>query len=704
MYASTALEPDEAAAARGVATELERRPDLPRVPLMTRRRERSAPYPRRGFLAVVPGGPTRRRLGRTVPSSAYLIALLLVVPFASELGPSSGAAHSGWAPTPSAVVARAALPAIRPSETSLAYTPPGPIQHVFLIMMENEGVDQIYGTEPFETRLADSYAWGGDALSNGGVGYYAVCHPSAPNYLAITSGSSLQCGSDGYTNHSGRNNLFNVLDGAGASWVAYAESMPVACDSQNVGEYAVRHNPAPYYGDLGGQAVGAPCEMNDRPIANLTLDYPYNATPPAFTYIAPNLLNDGHDSSAAVADGFLGGFVSRLVNTSWFGSTAILIAYDESFGASPNSGYDGLSGGPVYMVSVSNYSKGIGPVELSNSSHYDLLSTIEWLLGVPGTGSGNDSTSAFPAIHGLFRFPVAVTANASPTSGSAPLTVHLDANASGGIGPYGFLWQLGNGLSRSSASANYSYGVPGNYTASVRATDSSGSSATSNVTIHVLPSTGPLSAAVVASRTEGAAPLTVNLSIGELLGGPPPYTENWSFGDGHVGSGSSVRHTFESVGQFTVLLEVADGLGATTNASALIDVYPPLRVGIDLLSAPELLLGATIRAGAILSGGPSSGLDLAWSIDGATVATGTSLNYTPTSAGTVVVGLSANDSMGDSATAHVNVSVTMRSSTCPCVTTRPGVDPVLLLGAGLGLLAAVLVAAAVVRRRRSPPR
>ncbi len=279
---------------------------------------------------------------------------------------------------------------------------PTPIQHVFLIVMENEGTDQIYPVEPYETKLANTYAWGGDAAGDpSGIGYYAVCHPSAPNYLALTSGQPLQCGSDGYHTYP-VNNIGNELDQAGESWVAYEESATKACQTTNGGEYAVKHAAFPYYSDLGGSSPGSACSTHVLPIANVTNDYPYRATPPAFTYIAPNLLDDGHDTSATYADNWLQGFLPKLIAQPWFSSSVIFVTYDESYGANSNGGYDGLTGGPSYTVAISPYTKGVGAVD-TNSSHYDLLSTMEWLLRLPGTGTGNDSSANFPALPQLFQ-------------------------------------------------------------------------------------------------------------------------------------------------------------------------------------------------------------------------------------------------------------------------------------------------------------
>jgi phosphatidylinositol-3-phosphatase len=281
---------------------------------------------------------------------------------------------------------------------------PTPIQHVFLILMENEQTNIIYGEQPYQTQLANTYAFGGNGNSGNGTGYYAVCHPSAPNYLALTSGQPLQCGSDNYNTYS-VNNLGNMLDTAGDSWVAYEESATVPCQTYGAGLYVPRHNPFTYYSDLGPGVNGSACDTHDIPIANLTNDYPYSQTPPAFTYIAPNILNDAHSSSAAVGDAFLASFVPKLIAQPWFQSSVIFITYDEAYeanGAENFSGYDGLLGGPVYTVAVSPYSLGVGTLDF-NTSHYDLLTTMEWLLGLPGTGTGNDSTLAFPALPALFN-------------------------------------------------------------------------------------------------------------------------------------------------------------------------------------------------------------------------------------------------------------------------------------------------------------
>ncbi len=325
---------------------------------------------------------------------ALLVVLLLVPAFIASVpggNPSGSAATVPSAGGPSLPVAAPALPT--------------PIRHVITIMMENEGVDQIYGKVPYETQLANKYAWGGDPFtSSPSTGYYAVCHPSAPNYLALTAGEPLQCGTDAYNTYSA-NNVAYVMDSKNVSWLAYMESASSNCQTSNSGAYVVHHDPFAYFTDISNV-----CAKHVLATPNLIKDFPYASVPPAYTWITPNYTDDGHRTSASYGDTWLSQFVPKLMAQPWFASTVIFVVWDESYGQSPNSGYSGLVGGPVFFAAASPYTLGRGAYGL-NSSHYNLLSTTEWLLGLPSTGH-QDGTSTFPAMKTLFN----VTSSTPPPS------------------------------------------------------------------------------------------------------------------------------------------------------------------------------------------------------------------------------------------------------------------------------------------------
>ncbi|HEV2165742.1 MAG TPA: carboxypeptidase regulatory-like domain-containing protein, partial [Thermoplasmata archaeon] len=73
-------------------------------------------------------------------------------------------------------------------------------------------------------------------------------------------------------------------------------------------------------------------------------------------------------------------------------------------------------GGHLYFTAVSPYTSG-GHSFGNYSTHYNLLSTVEWLLGLGGTGN-NDGTASFPAMQGLFDF--GSTGGSGSGSGSGP--------------------------------------------------------------------------------------------------------------------------------------------------------------------------------------------------------------------------------------------------------------------------------------------
>jgi hypothetical protein len=66
------------------------------------------------------------------------------------------------------------------------------LDHVFVIMMENHGLSQIYSNPnaPFINKLANS--------ANTGTNYFAVGHPSLTNYLETVGGSNFGIRSDNY--------------------------------------------------------------------------------------------------------------------------------------------------------------------------------------------------------------------------------------------------------------------------------------------------------------------------------------------------------------------------------------------------------------------------------------------------------------------------------------------------------------------------
>ena len=237
-------------------------------------------------------------------------------------------------------------------------------KHVFVILMENKGYAQALGGD-YTASLASQYS----VATN----YHAVAHPSLPNYLALTSGSTWDITDDKYHSLSGGEDLGSELTSAGISWRAYMEDMMDGClDSPY--PYALKHNPFAFY---GGQ-----CPSNVVPLSQLDADLSGNT--PDFVWITPNLCHDEHDCDVGKGDQWLADIVPKITaSAAWKDGGVLFIAWDE----------DDKQSGPNRIPLIV-----VAPTLKEHQTdtyydHYSLLATIEEQLNVERLG---DAAKAQP--------------------------------------------------------------------------------------------------------------------------------------------------------------------------------------------------------------------------------------------------------------------------------------------------------------------
>src|SRR5206468_2687140 len=148
------------------------------------------------------------------------------------------------------------------------------------VVMENKGYHQIIGNPhaPFINRLAGRYALA--------TNFYAVTHPSLPNYLALTSGSTFGVRRDrGLPGLDGAS-LLSQLTHAGRSWKAYVAGVPSSCFlGAKAPGYTKALNPFVHYERL----------IHDRAQCRRIVPLPRvgsdlrNGTLPEFSWITPSL-------------------------------------------------------------------------------------------------------------------------------------------------------------------------------------------------------------------------------------------------------------------------------------------------------------------------------------------------------------------------------------------------------------------------------
>lgn len=199
-------------------------------------------------------------------------------------------------------------------------------KHVFLLVMENLSFKRAASTGDLQT-LIKRYA--------SATSYYASGHPSLPNYLALTSGSTWGIKSDCLFCRVRRPNLGSQLDAANIPWQAYMEGLPSSCWLGPLWPptgYAGKHNPFLYYPDL--RPHGALCH-HLKPLSDLTKELQARAQiAPRFIWITPNLCHDGHDCTPAKAAAWLDHYVSLITQSpAWKDGGVLFVTWDEASGA-----------------------------------------------------------------------------------------------------------------------------------------------------------------------------------------------------------------------------------------------------------------------------------------------------------------------------------------------------------------------------------
>lgn len=231
-----------------------------------------------------------------------------------------------------------------------------------IIWMENHERSSIVGSSeaPYMNQLRNTY--------RDFTHYYAVAHPSLPNYLTMGNGSTNgKSGSDSITaGEIPGSSLWGDMQNAGINWKVYMESMPSNCYAgSGSGDYVLRHNWATPYAQVFDQP--AYCAAHVQP-------YSASKSLAPLTFIAPNLCNDMHDCSIATGNAWLANHVPAMLNA----GAKVIITFDE--GSSGDHG-----GGNVYMV-VARHGMSHS-VRTATFTHYSLLAAIEDRLGLQRRGN-----------------------------------------------------------------------------------------------------------------------------------------------------------------------------------------------------------------------------------------------------------------------------------------------------------------------------
>ncbi len=242
--------------------------------------------------------------------------------------------------------------------------------HIFIVVMENKSYAEIVESDstPYFNQLAREYGLA--------TNYRGVTHPSLPNYLALTGGSTFGISRDCNGCFVGEPNIADQLEAAGKTWKAYMESMPEPCfigDAKPL--YYQKHNPFIYYNSIRNDP--ARCRRI-VPLTDLERDLAAN-TLPNYVWITPNMCSDTHDCSSGDGDTWLKTWVPQILSSpAWRNGGALFITFDE--GKRTVGGPS--DGGHLATLVISPLGKP-GFRSATAYDHYALLRTVERAWGLP---------------------------------------------------------------------------------------------------------------------------------------------------------------------------------------------------------------------------------------------------------------------------------------------------------------------------------
>jgi adenine/guanine phosphoribosyltransferase-like PRPP-binding protein len=179
------------------------------------------------------------------------------------------------------------------------------------------------------------------------------------------------------------------MNNRGITWKVYAQSYKAAGgtvttpDNGRGTHYYRRHNGATWYSDILSNVAGSQAKIVD--FSQFAVDLANNALP-QFTIIAPDGLNDAHDSTPTAADTFLKANLPAMLAKSYFqpgGDGLLLITFDNGDADAAGQVYTALIGPTVTPHTVS----------LTPYAHENALRTILDALGIT-TYPGASATAA----------------------------------------------------------------------------------------------------------------------------------------------------------------------------------------------------------------------------------------------------------------------------------------------------------------------
>ncbi|KAH6606455.1 acid phosphatase [Trichoderma cornu-damae] len=300
--------------------------------------------------------------------------------------PHSTSTTTGWesvyTATGTAAVAAAAATAKTSSPTS--HVKGKAFDRFVVVYFENQDYDKSEGDPNFSF-----FANKGIKLSN----YYAVTHPSQPNYLASIAGDYFGMQNDDlFATDFNVTTVIDLLEDRGISWGLYQEDMPFSGyegfnyvnHKNGANDYVRKHNPAilansvTHYEQRLSQVKNL--SLIDTGASAFHKDLEANKLP-QWMFITPNMTSDGHDTNVAVAGQWCRTFLEPLLgNKNFMQNTLVLLTWDENETYADRNRILGILLGDAVPQHL------VGTTDDHFYNHYSEIATVEANWGLHTLG------------------------------------------------------------------------------------------------------------------------------------------------------------------------------------------------------------------------------------------------------------------------------------------------------------------------------
>jgi phosphatidylinositol-3-phosphatase len=240
--------------------------------------------------------------------------------------------------------------------------------HVVVVMEENHSFSDIIGNTS-QAPYFNSLASQGALLTS----YFAITHPSEPNYMALFAGNTFGLTADDCpVNEGSTANLGSELLGAGYTFKGYSEGLPstgsTTCTS---GNYARKHSPWINFSNVPS--------ADSLPFSSFPTNY---ANLPTLSFVIPNLEDDMHNGTIQQADTWLNKNISAYATWAQTHDSLLIVTWDED---------DYTENNQVPTIVVG---QGVATGKYDETvNHYDLLATLEAMYGLAPVGASSSASA-----------------------------------------------------------------------------------------------------------------------------------------------------------------------------------------------------------------------------------------------------------------------------------------------------------------------